>query len=83
MRTTRAKARQRQRQRRDRRHREDRREIAPIEAALREGASDERGERIAHEVAARGPEEAQRALRQHRGRGEHREPCDAEGEYST
>ena len=37
---------------RPRDHREHRGRIAPVEAALREVAGDERGERIAHEVAA-------------------------------
>ena len=61
----------------------DRRQVAAIEAALGEPAGDERGERVAHEVAAGRPEQAREALRQNRRRGEHRQAGDAEQRDSS
>ena len=61
-------------------HRDDRRQIAAIETALREVAGDKRGEGIAHEIAAGRAEQAREALREHRRRGEHRKAGEAERE---
>ena len=58
-------------------HRENRREVAAIEAALGEVAGHERRERIRHQVAAGRPEQPPGARRQRRRRREHRQAGDA------